>query len=72
MLKRLCVFGLLWVFHCAPLPAGENAVVEARVLVEQLRDDDYDKRHAAADRLAGLGEAARPALDEALRSDDVE
>src|SRR3954447_23588695 len=41
-------------------------------LVNQLGDDEFDKREAASKALAAIGEPARAALQKATSSDDLE
>ncbi len=61
--------------YCARTPLGAAEVPpaeDAAVWVGRLKHDDFDVRAEAADKLAALGETARPALESALKSDDLE
>lgn len=49
-----------------PAPAARSAEIDA--LVEALGHDDFRTRESASNKLAAHGEAARPALEEALRT----
>ncbi|MBI4617912.1 MAG: PDZ domain-containing protein [Planctomycetes bacterium] len=57
--------------HAGPSP---GATLDERIgeLVRQLGDDDFQKREAATKALLAIGEKARPALQEATNSDDLE
>ncbi|QOV90762.1 tetratricopeptide repeat protein [Humisphaera borealis] len=59
----------------APPAAGagqQSAPDEITRLIDQLSDGDFDAREAAAKRLMEVGITARPALEEATRSDNPE
>lgn len=55
-------------------PTSREAKSRAAIdgLVKELGSDDFDAREAATESLVALGAAARPALEEALSSDDPE
>ena len=50
----------------------QETLAEARALIGQLSDSSYKRREAAAERLAELGVAARPALEESLKDPHAE
>lgn len=52
--------------------AAEHPAGAAEAWARKLSDDDFDVRAAASEKLAALGEAARPALEAAARSMDLE
>src|SRR5262245_11418086 len=54
-------------------PTNDDASAKAvQKLIGQLGSDEADERRAAFDALAGRGEKARAALEEARKSDDPE
>jgi hypothetical protein len=64
-LVLLPLFGALALAQDAPKP-------DVAALVKQLGDDDYAVREAATKKLVELGESAVPALEKALKSEDLE
>src|SRR5207248_721282 len=53
-------------------PAKPPSKAEIMKLVQQLGDNDFDKREEASQKLWALGEATEPALQDATKSDDAE
>jgi tetratricopeptide (TPR) repeat protein len=53
-------------------PAKPPSKADIQKLVQQLGDNDFDKREEASKKLWEIGEATEPLLQEATKSDDVE
>src|SRR5947208_16557071 len=71
-LVLLLVTSLLWLTPPARAAAADTAPDEIRKLIDQLGNDDFKTRDAAALRLKAIGKPALPALKEALSSPDAE
>ena len=69
-ISMLLVAVLLGALHPAARVASAEESGDA--LVEQLRGDDFDARQTAKEKLAAMGETARPLLLKAATSDDPE
>src|SRR5438093_696184 len=66
----ISILGLGAAVTAAPPPTTQPAEIAS--LVRQLGDDSYASRQAAQRRLREIGKPAIPALQAALKSDDLE
>src|ERR1043165_10012266 len=63
---------LLFLVPLCCAQAADPAPPDAAEFIEKLKSEEYEERAAAYEKLAALGEAARPKLEAALSSQDFE
>ena len=72
MMRALSIVLLLFASGLCVYAGEVPPADDAAAWIGRLKHDEFDVRAEAADKLAALGEAARPALENALKSDDIE